>query len=104
MTGRLQVSRFDINEATVLINGVHNDVLIRGKQMLNRGLSMDTVIVQILPESQWLDKSNTTTEAIVTDILEKDQEKVQPSELDNDVNKLDISVSLQIITMIIEIK
>jgi len=69
--GRLQVSRFDIHEATVKINGIANDIIVKGKFNLNRGLNMDTVAIQILPESEWTDKS-IRTDGIVTDLLEKE--------------------------------
>lgn len=69
--GRLQVSRFDINEATIKINGITNDLLVRGKENLNRGLNMDICAIEVLPESEWIEKGN-RSEAIVTDILEKE--------------------------------
>lgn len=81
--GYLQVSRFDITEATVKIKGVNNDVLIKGKINLNRGLNMDTVAVEILPESEWIEKGM-NTEAIVTDILEKEQVEEIKQESDNE--------------------
>ena len=70
--GKLQVSRFDITEATVKINGITNDVMVKGKFHMNRGLNMDTVAVEILPESEWIEKG-TRADAIVTDLLEKEE-------------------------------
>lgn len=70
--GRLQVSRFNIEEAVVKINGITNDLLVKGKNNLNRGLNMDTVAVEVLPANQWIEKG-TRSEAIVTDILEKEE-------------------------------
>ena len=70
LMGRLQVSRFNIEEATVHINGITNDVLIKGKENMNRGLNMDIVAVQLLPENEWIEKG-IRSEAIVTDVLEK---------------------------------
>ena len=90
-TGRLQVSRFDITEATVKINGVYNDVMVKGKQELNRGLNMDTVIVEILPETQWIEKG-ISTDAIVTDILEKDETKVEIEGKEDELNQKELNI------------
>lgn len=84
--GRVQTSRFDLNEATIKINGITNDVMVKGKINLNRGLNMDTVAIEILDESEWAEKGH-RSDAIVTDILEKEFVEDDKSESDSEENE-----------------
>jgi exosome complex exonuclease DIS3/RRP44 len=84
--GRVQTSRFDINEATIKINGITNDIIVKGKTNMNRGLNMDTVAIEILDENEWIEKG-LRSDAIVTDILEKEDVEDVKSDSDSEENE-----------------
>ena len=52
--GRLNISRMNILEATVKVDGLNDDVLVLGSKYQNRGLNADIVCLQILPEKDWV--------------------------------------------------
>ncbi|CDW74058.1 exosome complex exonuclease rrp44 [Stylonychia lemnae] len=52
--GRLNVSRVTLDDATVSIDYLNQDLLIVGLQNQNRALNGDIVCLEILPESLWL--------------------------------------------------
>lgn len=52
--GRLNVSRLNMNEATVNVQGLKSEILIQDAKDQNRALNGDVVAVEILPKAKWL--------------------------------------------------
>ena len=51
--GTLRVNRFNPFEGWVGSESVGEDILIRGREALNRGMEGDVVAVELLPEEEW---------------------------------------------------
>ena len=70
--GRLNVSRLVATEATIKVQGLNKDILVRNLQDQNRGLNGDIVCVEILPEDQWENDYRNTepTNALLDDVQE----------------------------------
>jgi exosome complex exonuclease DIS3/RRP44 len=52
--GRLNVSRLSIEEATVNVQGLRQEILISDIKSQNRALNGDIVAIEILPKKKWL--------------------------------------------------
>ena len=52
--GRLMVSRLTLEEATVSVSGLKQDLLVQSLQHQNRALNADIVAVEVLPRAQWI--------------------------------------------------
>lgn len=52
--GRLNVSRVNLSEASVTVEGLTNDLSILGLKNQNRAINGDIVCLQVLPESEWI--------------------------------------------------
>ena len=52
--GRLMVSRLTLEEATVSVSGLKQDLLIQSLEHQNRALNADIVAVEVLPKAQWI--------------------------------------------------
>ena len=52
--GRLMVSRLNLEEATVNVQGLHSELLIQSLEHQNRALNADVVAVEILPKAHWI--------------------------------------------------
>ena len=52
--GRLNVSRLTLDEATVSVSGLKQELLIQSLAHQNRALNADIVAVEVLPKSQWI--------------------------------------------------
>lgn len=52
--GRFMTSRVNMDEATALVDGLKDDLLILGLKNQNRALNGDTVCIQVLPEKDWI--------------------------------------------------
>ncbi|KAF6200952.1 hypothetical protein GE061_005399 [Apolygus lucorum] len=71
-------SRDNCLEATVKLD--KRDVLLQGKASLNRAIDGDTVVVEILPESEWKAPSNlVVTSEDTDDVLEDASAEKQPT-------------------------
>ena len=53
MQGTLRVGRYNTFEGWVSSESVGQDILISGRVDMNRALDGDSVVVELLPESQW---------------------------------------------------
>lgn len=51
--GKLQINRYNFLEGTVATHAYPRPMLILGRKNLNRGFDGDTVVVELLPKSQW---------------------------------------------------
>eukprot|EP00898_Chlorokybus_atmophyticus_P008814 jgi/Chlat1/8934/Chrsp94S08251 len=61
--GSLRVNPYNSYEAYVGSDSVGHDILIRGREPMNRAINGDIVAVELLPESQWLGDSTVFREA-----------------------------------------
>ena len=52
--GRLNVSRLTLNEATVNVQGLKQEILIQDAKDQNRALNGDVVAVEVLPKTKWI--------------------------------------------------
>lgn len=52
--GKLRVNRYNPFEAYVGSESVGNEILIRGRQDMNRAFDGDVVAVELLPQSSWV--------------------------------------------------
>ena len=52
--GRLMVSRMTLDEASVSVSGLRQDLLIQSLENQNRALNADIVAVEVLPKAQWI--------------------------------------------------
>ena len=52
--GRLNVSRLTLDEATVNVSGLTEELLIQSQVQQNRALNADIVAVEVLPKAQWI--------------------------------------------------
>ena len=52
--GRLNLSRVNLEEGTVLVEGLTDDILIMGMKNQNRALNGDIVCIQVMPERDWI--------------------------------------------------
>ena len=52
--GRLMVSRLTLDEASVSVSGLRQDLLIQSLENQNRALNADIVAVEVLPKAQWI--------------------------------------------------
>ena len=52
--GRFMASRVTMDEATGLVDGLKDDLVILGLKNQNRALNGDTVCLQVLPEKEWV--------------------------------------------------
>lgn len=67
------MSRLDIGEATITVQGLKQDILIPTLTHQNRAVNGDIVAVEVLPKAQWL--KNYKTMGAVLDHEESDEEK-----------------------------
>ncbi|VVT51095.1 uncharacterized protein SAPINGB_P002982 [Magnusiomyces paraingens] len=51
--GKLEINRYNFLEGTVSTRAYPRPILILGRKNLNRGFNGDTVVVELLPKSQW---------------------------------------------------
>jgi len=70
--GRMNVSRLSLNEASVKVEGLSQEILLTDLQAQNRALNGDIVCLEIKPETQWI-KDFKTAEP-VNALLEDDQD------------------------------
>ncbi len=52
--GRLNVSRLTLDEATVNVSGLNQELLIQSLEHQNRAINADIVAVEILPKAHWI--------------------------------------------------
>ena len=52
--GRINISRVNIDESTVMVEGLTDDILVLGAPNQNRALNGDIVCLQILQEKEWV--------------------------------------------------
>ena len=52
--GRLNVSRMTLDEATVNVSGLNQELLIQSLEHQNRAINADIVAVEILPKAHWI--------------------------------------------------
>ena len=71
--GRLNVSRLTIEEATINVQGLTQEILIPSFICQNRACNGDIVAVEILPKTQWLKNYKSMGPAI--DKLDSDEEE-----------------------------
>jgi len=48
------VSRLTLDEATVSVSGLRQEILIKSLEDQNRAVNGDVVAIEILPKTQWL--------------------------------------------------
>lgn len=91
--GRLNVSRVNIEEATVTVEGLNDELLVLGARNLNRALNGDIVCLQVLPERDWIAnfKESEMKSAIDKDVID-DESKSE--EEDNEVPQSKEKISL----------
>tara|TARA_B100000524_G_scaffold260752_1_gene141899 strand:- start:281 stop:3166 length:2886 start_codon:yes stop_codon:yes gene_type:complete len=53
--GKLRVSRYNPSKGAVAVHSLkgHTEVLVRGRQAMNRSIEGDIVVVRLLPKDQW---------------------------------------------------
>jgi len=71
--GRLMVSRLTLDEATVSVSGLTQDLLIQSLEHQNRALNADVVAVEVLPKAQCIKDYK---EAPIDTCLDADDEPV----------------------------
>lgn len=71
--GRLNVSRVNIEEATVSIEELNEDVVVLGMKNQNRALNGDIICLQILPEKEWISHFKESEPINVVDKLEQNK-------------------------------
>ena len=52
--GRLNVSRLALNEATVNVSGLKQELLVQSLGDQNRALNGDIVAIEVLPKAKWI--------------------------------------------------
>uniref|UniRef100_A0A060SYB3 Ribosomal RNA-processing protein 44 n=1 Tax=Blastobotrys adeninivorans TaxID=409370 RepID=A0A060SYB3_BLAAD len=60
--GNLSINMYNIVEGTVSIPAYSKPILIIGRENLNRGFNGDSVVVELLPQSQWKHSSSEVIE------------------------------------------
>ncbi|MEW5299944.1 MAG: hypothetical protein WDW36_002913 [Sanguina aurantia] len=67
--GTLRVNRFNYKEGWVASESVGEDILISGSVDMNRAFDGDSIVVELLPESQWKSESARLPGRAVADIM-----------------------------------
>lgn len=72
ISGKMRTNTRNYLEASVAANikGLETDILIRGREHLNRSIDQDIVAVELLPQSEWLEES----EVVLQPGQEEDEE------------------------------
>lgn len=84
--GRLNTSRVNIAESTVLVDGLTDDLLVLGLKDQNRALNGDIVCLEILPEASWVrhfkesDPQNVVDKQVALQALEDNDDGINPVE------------------------
>ena len=79
--GRLNVSRLTLDEATVNVQGLNQEVLIQNAKDQNRALNGDVVAVEVLPKSKWIKGYKSADMADVLDDKESVEELVDEDDV-----------------------
>lgn len=78
--GRINISRVNIDESTVMVEGLTDDILVLGAPNQNRALNGDIVCLQILQDKEWVRHFKQSDPINIVD----KQEQLQALE-DNDI-------------------
>jgi len=81
--GRLNVSRLTLNEATVNVQGLYQDILISNLKDQNRACNGDVVAIEILPKANWLKNYKSMEPANA--LLEETAEEVLENKTDSPI-------------------
>lgn len=77
--GRLNVSRLTIEEATINVQGLTQEILIPNFTSQNRACNGDIVAIEVLPKNQWLKNYKSMGPAI--DKIDSDEEQGEIEDL-----------------------
>lgn len=78
--GALSINQYNIVEGSVSTPAYPKPILVLGRQNINRGFNGDSVVIELLPQSQWKHPSNEVLDDDDTNDLNADRDEVSDEE------------------------